>query len=54
MRAGGAGELAPAELAEIEKAMSAAKSADGALSLAWVAYNARDYALALAWFRKAE
>ena len=54
MRAGGSGELAPAELAEIEKAMSAAKSADGALSLAWVAYNARDYGLALAWFRKAE
>jgi hypothetical protein len=55
MRAAGkAGELAPEDLAEIEKAMSAAKSADGALSLAWVAYKARDYTLALAWFRKAE
>ena len=34
--------------------MTGAQSADGALSLAWVAYEAHDYAHALLWFRKAQ
>ncbi len=51
--AGQAGKIAPSQFAEIEKTMSGAKSADGALSLAWVAYEAHDYAHALKWFRNA-
>jgi hypothetical protein len=55
MRANGkAGAIAAKDLAEFERTMSEAKSADGALSLAWVAYDAHDYAHALIWFQKAE
>jgi hypothetical protein len=50
---GQAGRLAPSQFAEIEKTMSGAKSADGALSLAWVAYEAHDYGHALQWFQNA-
>ncbi len=54
MRAEGrSGDLSAEKFAEIEKAMAGAKSADGALSLAWVAYDAKDFAHALAWFRNA-
>ncbi|HXT07788.1 MAG TPA: hypothetical protein VN715_12730 [Roseiarcus sp.] len=51
---GKAAAVAPSQFAEIEKTMAGAKSADGALSLAWVAYEAHDYAHALQWFRNAE
>ena len=51
---GGADKLTAAQLAEIETAMKKAHSADGALALAWVAYEAHDYASALVWFRQAD
>jgi len=51
--AGQGGKIAPSQFAEIERTMSGAKSADGALSLAWVAYEAHDYVHALQWFRNA-
>ena len=50
---GRSGDLSAEKFAEIEKAMSGAKSAEGALSLAWVAFDAHDYAHALPWFRNA-
>jgi hypothetical protein len=54
MRAEGrSGDLGAEKFAEIEKAMAGAKSAEGALSLAWVTFDAKDYAHALAWFRNA-
>ncbi len=50
---GRGGRIAPSQFAEIEKSMSGAKSPDDALSLAWVAYEAHDYAHALLWFQNA-
>ena len=50
---GRSGEISATKFAEIEKAMNGSKSAEGALSLAWVAFDAHDYAHALAWFRNA-
>ena len=50
---GRSGEISAAKYAEIEKAMNGAKSPEGALSLAWVAFDAHDYAHALLWFRNA-
>ena len=50
---GKADNVTAAQFAEIEKTMNGAKSADGALSLAWIAYDVHDYAHALLWFRNA-
>ena len=50
---GRSGDLSAEKFADIEKAMAGAKSAEGALSLAWVAFDTKDFAHALVWFRNA-
>ena len=51
---GKAGEIAPETLASFEATMADARAPDGALALAWLAYDAHDFPRALTWFRSAE
>jgi Tfp pilus assembly protein PilF len=49
--AGGPGKLSAQQLSDIEVSLKQARSVDGALSLAWFAYEAHDFERALAWFQ---
>jgi len=51
--AGKAGLITREQYAEIEKTFAGAKSAAGALALAWIAYETHDYGHALVWFERA-
>ena len=50
---GQAGALPADKYAEVEAAMNQSHSADGALSIGWIAFESHDYGRALTWFQNA-